>query len=143
MTPERIAELRKLCEAATPGPMVVSVLIDPEMWAMGVQGGNAWLSEFRKFEDAKFYAAARTALPEALDEIDSLRKLLIEAELAIMNQRGDSSRNTQRCYCACHSPFSSRPICLHCRPEAFTDTRDPYCETEEEFAVRIARGGAK
>jgi hypothetical protein len=110
MTPERIAELRALADAATPGP-----------WAwinLGDKGGNAWFvgtvydtreeemvwlsgeivpepynEATGKFErvadydqrialnddtvsrvqDAAFIAAARTALPEALDAIERVR----------------------------------------------------------------------
>lgn len=56
VTKERIAELRALCEAATPGPWIAAdecILIA---------------------EDATFIAAARTALPELLDYIAELEK---------------------------------------------------------------------
>jgi hypothetical protein len=88
MTPERIAELRELCEMATPGPwsfecldagddeddasggcwQVPEPLVTPSSDGDYLNGRNAW-----------FIAAARTALPEALDEIERLR-----AEVAAM-----------------------------------------------------------
>jgi len=91
MTPERIAELRRLCGAATPGPwkcwgvwgpvkgtdfMAVS-RIGPEApeWA-GIVADPLYPPNadfYAKREDAEFVAIARTALPEALDEIERLR----------------------------------------------------------------------
>src|SRR5579875_3536452 len=97
MTPERIAELRRLCGAATPGPwkcwgvwgpvkgtdfMAVS-RIGPEApeWA-GIVADPLYPPNadfYAKREDAEFVAIARTALPEALDEIEHLRDLLRRA----------------------------------------------------------------
>lgn len=42
------------------------------------------------------------------------------------------------CYCACHSDVSSRPVCIHCRPELFKDKPDPYvhcaaCRREQKL----------
>jgi hypothetical protein len=31
------------------------------------------------------------------------------------------------CYCVCHSASSSRPQCVHCRPDRFETEADPYC----------------
>ena len=64
MTPERIAELRALANAATPGPWEPRWLQYPDCTiALGS-------------EDAAFIAAARTALPEALLEIERLTNLI-------------------------------------------------------------------
>lgn len=72
MTPGRIAELRALAAAATPGP-----------WGIYVDGlsvmarGNLVTDLHQRGplakDDAAFIAAARSALPEALDHIEQLR----------------------------------------------------------------------
>lgn len=31
------------------------------------------------------------------------------------------------CYCVCHSEASSRPACVHCRPDGWLKEADPYC----------------
>lgn len=77
MTPERIEELRSLCNAATPGPWVQqgSNVIAPET--------GEDVAYYCAMRDAEFIAAARTALPEALAEIERLRaamQALIEGE---------------------------------------------------------------
>ena len=94
MTPERIAELRALCDAATPGPWYVNRIkgytdnqietTDPahvarKPWGhvVATTGLGAGDVSQQKFErDSDFIAAARIALPEALDEIERLRALL-------------------------------------------------------------------
>lgn len=78
MTPDRIAELRALCDAATKGPWRHSsegagwAVLGPE-WEHLVQLGELDTD----LDLAVFIAAARTALPEALDEIERLRKSLM------------------------------------------------------------------
>ncbi len=39
----------------------------------------------------------------------------------------------ETCYCRCHSSVSSRPFCIHCRPEQFNV--DPYCHPCENCAA--------
>lgn len=81
MTPKRIAELRALCEAATPGPWetvgteidapteeVVTADCAPCGWS-GCSGARVEVSG----ANADFIVQARTALPEALDEIERLQ----------------------------------------------------------------------
>lgn len=82
MTPERIAELRRLCEAATPGPWVAATWAGEDFgWsACGPvheesdddtpEGPNQDLAK----RDADFMSAARIAVPELLDEVERLRK---------------------------------------------------------------------
>jgi hypothetical protein len=86
MTPERLAEIERLMEAATPGPWVVSndpngkphqilgmfngTLLDPVVdcrWASATQRGC---------DDYDFIAAARTAVPELVQEVRRLREAL-------------------------------------------------------------------
>ena len=76
MTPDRIKGLRELCDAATPGPWkddAPFVVTEADIWSS--------LGEIVHDHDAVFIGAARSALPEALDEIEELR-----AELNLANQ---------------------------------------------------------
>lgn len=76
MDPNEIARLRELCEKATPGP-----------WNRGT--GNEYRELFKNHgmhlahvyecADGDFIAAARTALPALLDEVERLQEI---AELA-------------------------------------------------------------
>jgi hypothetical protein len=71
MTPERIAELRALCEAATRGPWrdYQGNIINP---AGDAELGNWLVGSLRWADDRAFVTAAREALPAALDEIERL-----------------------------------------------------------------------
>jgi len=65
MTIDRDA-LRRLCEAATPGP-----------WTNRIGVGSCdYIVKVERSSDADFVAAARTAIPELLDECEKLRGLL-------------------------------------------------------------------
>lgn len=84
MTPERIAELRAIIDAATPGPWDFDTsgvtLPDGTYLAWGEmyevpEYNMRFLSARFKETDANFVAAARTALPEALDAIQRVREL--------------------------------------------------------------------
>lgn len=86
MTKERIAELRALCERATPGPYRIErVDHEPDEITYEVSAGKEFFHVvFRESEcadvgvcakeQAELYAEARTALPEALDAIEALQK---------------------------------------------------------------------
>ena len=93
MTPERIAELRALAAAATPGPW----LDDSYRVHVGdpyAKDGPYYVIADLKHRDEPsddgfagtvygnraFIAAARTALPEALDAIERVRKLAISIQ---------------------------------------------------------------
>lgn len=69
MTPERLAELRAIAAAATPGPWTTSS-------AWSVRSGRdelvAATSYYNHEADAEFIAAARTAIPALLAEIERL-----------------------------------------------------------------------
>jgi len=95
MTPERIAELRKLCEEATKGPWFVESLSNNIIYC---QKGNYIAQTWPRLKkdgstdylsviyDTKFIAAARTALPELLDEVERLiaeNKRLEEKRVAL------------------------------------------------------------
>jgi hypothetical protein len=88
VTPERIAELWALCDAATPGPWTFECL-DAGSDEDDASGGCWQVPEplvtassegdYLNGRNAWFIAAARTALPEALDEIERLRADLRDA----------------------------------------------------------------
>jgi hypothetical protein len=69
VTPERIAELRALWQMATRCPWIVTGSAAREI--RGPFGHRVTITEYAS--DAAFIAAASTALPEALDEIERLR----------------------------------------------------------------------
>lgn len=88
MTHERIAELKALCDAATPGPWRQDYerVIGNGEWiedvATAVYTGPPRFHE-QRFHDAALIAAARTALPEALAEIERLRAQVAELEAEV------------------------------------------------------------
>lgn len=96
MTPEKIAEWRGMCAEATPGPWrdvksVARVVRDRQ--GAGDQTGSVDIADcgdmkdkelvpfnaVRWRADAKLIAAARTALPAALDEIERLKDCVLAA----------------------------------------------------------------
>ena len=108
MTPERLAELGRLCAAATPGPWIAEnaeVLFDGSP-------GNAWGVESSGVEqcirktvvehdfvqkcDAKFIAAARTALPALLDEIARLTDHNARLEQVIEHRMRSGAETLER-----------------------------------------------
>jgi hypothetical protein len=116
VTPARIAELRALCEKATEGPWVDcdedvkwdTVLMCgydhraagslPPYYATGPRVDTCKQAEL----DSRFIAASRTALPEALDEIERLKakinKLANEGDHADWCEAGyDSDVTTCSC----------------------------------------------
>lgn len=77
MTPERIAELRRLAEAATKGPWEAKEpAFMPGVKARVFGPGYAPKHDGKEclpLADAAFIAAARSAVPELLDEVERLR----------------------------------------------------------------------
>lgn len=86
MTREERERLRRLAEAATPGPWVVRNWHD---WSSVIHEGASWRAvagrigedlaepkDGQRSLDAAFIAAARSAVPALLDEVDRLRELL-------------------------------------------------------------------
>lgn len=91
MTPERLAELRRLADAATPGPWAWEATSQQDnSWCVGTTDppheGEVvtdddtvvvdWVAESGNAErlaDAAFLAASRTAVPDLLDEVERLR----------------------------------------------------------------------
>jgi hypothetical protein len=86
MTPERIAELRALAESAVPGPWEVG---EDSSWDDVVSRGG--FIAYGARSNAPFIAAARTALPEALKEIEILRLAMKNAAREIRRRYQDLS----------------------------------------------------
>jgi hypothetical protein len=94
MTPERIKELRALCEKATNGPWTVQPRGNSE-GSMGfdlVQVEDGLRGQFANWTDAEFIAASRTALPALLDEVERYHKLL-DACRVVRKRIGDVAIN--------------------------------------------------
>ena len=86
MNAERVAELRELCEKATVGHWNVSgqssyiygeFAIGYKIAQLSLSTGGC-VHNPNAENDAAFIAAARTALPGLLDEVERLRKIAIE-----------------------------------------------------------------
>lgn len=84
---KRIAEMRELCDAATPGPWVadfpVGTVYEGEVVAPTDTGIHHICRDAEMDErpaDLRFIATARTAFPDALDEISVLKDKLLRAE---------------------------------------------------------------
>ena len=79
LSDERIAEIRERCDKATPGP-----------WSVDEESGDVWVPSIWRSvaiiedldlplvnpaADRAFIAAARTDMPDLLDEVERLRRL--------------------------------------------------------------------
>lgn len=88
MDQAKLDELKALCEAATPGPWFVDVqeeFEDPEKTLYLVSfktETNGWMVAASNFwkADAELFAAARTALPALIAEVERLTVLVSEAQ---------------------------------------------------------------
>ncbi len=83
MTPERLSALRTLAAAATPGPWEADLdaeteAYDPKICANGHVVAD--LGDEAEWDDARFIAAARAAVPELCDEVE---RLLAQVELLL------------------------------------------------------------
>jgi hypothetical protein len=78
VTDEKTKRLRALCEAATPGPWTHDYDGEQGYAVRGPSDGQTVCIGYE--EDAAFIAAARTALPEVIDELERLRARILELE---------------------------------------------------------------
>jgi len=74
MKPERIAELRALCDKATSDPWKITGPKTVEV-SCGMAQTSITILDLNP-HDANLALVARTALPEALDEIERLRSVI-------------------------------------------------------------------
>ena len=96
MTVERIADLRRLCDAASEGPWTWTRdrLQGPTLGVVTLEGDEG--DSFTLYcdeRDRAFIARAREALPEALAELAALR--LIEQDARMMRAELDSGHCAQ------------------------------------------------
>jgi len=70
--------------------------------------------------------ALEGALNQVIVDADQMRGLGMREEAAeafqLIAKTARAALRTQPaqgCYCVCHSPYSSCPACVHCRPELF------------------------
>lgn len=88
MNQEKIKELRKLCEEATPGPWLQKDMPEGYFTCIGPDFSKPHIAKVRNYvhphgfitdgnshADADFISAARTALPMLLDEVERLQKI--------------------------------------------------------------------
>lgn len=74
VTPEQIAEWRRLAEAATPGPWSAPVETGPtEVHGATPVAITSLVHSVAEKHDARFIAAAREAVPALLAEVERLR----------------------------------------------------------------------
>jgi len=142
MNDDRIKQLRALCEAATPGP-----------WHYDDEGARwpapLWYSSVILVADgahvannANLIAEARTALPEALDEVERLRAYATRGEhramtllqaiedcTAMQAERDEARRivvamweSTAVCRCGSH-PWDRDRVCPRCAGRGSLDWR--------------------
>ena len=84
LTPERLAELRRIAEAATPGPYEVVGLAGyggPYALRMPHRSGRTWygVEGIKRREDAEYFVAMnRNTVLALLDEIEALRAAVIK-----------------------------------------------------------------
>lgn len=91
-TPDQLAEWRRLADEATEGPWEAYSLpaVPPGQWQMvgvgQVDNEMGHRIEAMFDDDAAFIAAARTAVPVLLDEVERLREALATQEEAYANR---------------------------------------------------------
>jgi hypothetical protein len=122
MTPERLAELKALADAATPGPweatngsraaiervegrVLVRHVHHDTMVILRPDGTRRAFA----FEDLPFIAAARTAVPELLAEVERLRILLADVHAMARGCRCTGSMGM----CGCGERIADE---LDCQP---------------------------
>ena len=96
VSPKEIAELKRLAEAATPGPWSPIWDTDfynagmPERFADKIQIGGVDRDAFAELEpgDAEFIAAARTAIPRLIAHVEELQAR-IDRALSILSWMPD------------------------------------------------------
>ena len=104
MKQERLAELKALTEAATPGPWKydgIMFIQDPDTsMVCEIRGYGA---DLPMDDNAAFIAAARTALPELIAEIERLQGVVKKAHGDIIKHHSSSISRI--------SPGTECPIC--------------------------------
>jgi hypothetical protein len=102
MTPEQLQEIKDACEKATSGPWFVADgsaegfdgefdVVGPDNYGIASMAGTAQASTTPrdKESNATFIALARTALPDAIAELSTLKKLLAESNKIVNDRIGE------------------------------------------------------
>lgn len=100
MTPERIAEIRAACEAATPGPWEADLSpgSDPDEgipdhgWAWPAKLYSDGGGDYMLWGDVQFCVVARTAVPELLAEVERLKGILVAVRAEMERLRAGATR---------------------------------------------------
>lgn len=102
MTPEQIAQSRAICNAATPGPLIIcgDYVRNPET--------NLNFAIMYRHADAAFIAHARTALPVALDALDEADRKIKAALKTCPNGGNDGYITPRPCQCEVESIEADR-----------------------------------
>jgi hypothetical protein len=160
LTAERVAELRALCEAATPGPWRADPEpVDAPGWVSAGDRHEPVAEVYGGTHNAALIAAARNALPDLLDALAER-----DAEIARLRERSGgcvAQDNGGRCgepvlvgdVCydhakpcrTCGEPtktgecqrgaFGADPHCRHCRGSGWVGDRDPIgCVCTDQWA---------
>lgn len=127
MTPERIAELRALADKATPGPWTSGGIKGGTEMILGPEITEGMARETRRelalvkapvenqrsgdcAPNTAFIVAARTALPEALDEIERLQKMVsCYGCQAGEHERAEDGYDYVERGCSCPKCFPEKP----------------------------------
>lgn len=97
-TSEERAQWQRLADAATPGPLDVTAEIGVETWHEGPcwyvsgEGGAEPDLAFECEADARFYAAAREAVPALLADVERLNEALRKERDAARDEVDDLKR---------------------------------------------------
>lgn len=90
MTPDQISAARKICEAATPGPLFASPNYLIGGWWVQTEEMKAKEHECGDFANegnAKLFAAARTGWPEALTALEEAYAKIKRLEVSLAEER--------------------------------------------------------
>ena len=162
LTPETLAELRRLAEAATPGPWEAFGAVDGrrgERW-LGVttdmratesaRAGDVFAAQNCTRQDALFIAAANPAAVLALlDDADALRAELAHMTEARDNARAEVERLTAKVerVRAMHRPAyndaARSPLCPDCAAKAGVHPCGCWADTDYEPVCAVCNEGHK
>jgi len=149
MTPDEIAEARRIIEAATPGPWNAEdgfiVLSEPELIECPGSGGAMsytsvvarlhWRGTPEWEANEKLIAAARTGWPKALDEIERLRAFTEQLYAKMMCMCGDYANHSAMA--SGHSPVSMYDYALDNAEAARDDAVKLLWETRPAVVAEL------
>lgn len=103
MDAERIAELKRLCDEATPPPWHQTQVedCDDDLITVGEMQWDTEIGRFYNSEDAALASAARTALPEALAYIAERNEMIdaLQREIVALREDVEKAVAAERARC--------------------------------------------